>query len=123
MDEQQPLIDLDPPLLPTDPLVLKLREAGVLLRDRSKRCKNTYARTVTGIPLSSGDDEKACQWCLVGALEKVSNSNFGSTVYRLRDLVNVVLGRGPGSCLVTLWDTASMEQQDVIAATLENYTP
>lgn len=104
----------------TEHVTRVINAAGLLLSDKSKRTRDQYARNAAG-EKTDVMDPAACQFCLVGALEKVN----GDKEQHMGD-IRMVLGpylTGQQDYYMTapIWDLSTDAEQDEIVAKLLAY--
>jgi hypothetical protein len=67
-----------------------LREAADLIEPEGKWTQEAFARDVAGNKLTFGISEDAACWCLLGAVERASNSAFAA--FRITKFVRRAIG-------------------------------
>jgi len=120
-----------------------IRKAGRLLLDRKRRTRGAYARKGNNRHCDTTDN-KACRFCLTGAIGRVVNTDDPGSFLRpsiwdqdeqqrrgirptimdlLRDKagVSVVNDTGSVKSLESIWDEASTTVQDRIAKAMAYY--
>lgn len=92
---------------------------GELLRKPENRCRGVSARDKYkyGVP---ADSISACQWCLVGALAKITGDVFFLWQSEFADQLSQYLFGRRQLILASQWDSATTEEQDrIVKALLE----